>query len=343
MDCIVTGFPSKIAALQFEWAWQNTHLTKRIAKEERITKVPNKRKGRKGKEKIPRPRATLADKLMNLQLLLRVPSFARWPLNIRFFCEEAWQQWQHHTQNLDKNMRPGVSIVLDLKQARDRPDPDEDGLSTYEKGKRRRNAIGKGGVDGVDFSYTTFRPHLEKSNSLIGGDPKLECAVCCEQIHRSGQMIVVCPYGKCTAASHITCLARRFLSNEVSQMSVLPTFGHCPKCNTGTQWVDLVKEMSLRSRGKKEVAQLMRKPKITTSAKASDSNAPGIELNASDEDESTDVQDDPLAEDWPLEEDDGDDLLSVPSTASETSIPIENRHLPSVIEDSKWDGAEVLG
>ncbi|QIX02223.1 hypothetical protein AMS68_007740 [Peltaster fructicola] len=42
VTCLVTGFPSKIAALQFEWAWQNTHLTRHIAADTRITQAKAK-------------------------------------------------------------------------------------------------------------------------------------------------------------------------------------------------------------------------------------------------------------------------------------------------------------
>ena len=304
------------------------------------------KKRRNGAEYIPRPVAIMADRLQNLHLLLRVPSFSRWPLDVRFFCEEVWQQWKHHTQNIDKIIRSGINIVLDLKQTSDAAEVDEGGLSTHEKGKRRRNAVGKGGVDGVDISYASFKSHFEKSKSLLASDQIIQCAVCSEQIARPGHTIVVCPYGKCTAASHMTCLARRFLSDEESQTSLLPTSGNCPECHISSRWVDLIKEMHLRARGEKEVAQLMKKSRMNNKlAMGSCSSAPGIELDASDVDEADDVQDDPLEEDWLPQEDEGDDLLSVASAASEASTPKKppRKHLPTMIEDSEWDEEEVLG
>ena len=345
MDCIVTGFPSKLAALQFEWAWRNTHLTKRIAKEDRITKVPDKTKSRSGRLKIPRPKATLADKLKNLHLLLRVPSFARWPLDVRFFCEEIWQQWKRDTQNLDKDIRSDISIVLDLKQINGVAEVDESNLSTYEKGKRRRDAIGKGGVNGIDISFASFGSHLEKSRFLLRDDQRARCAVCSEQIAHPGHTSVVCPHGKCTAASHLTCLARRFLSDEKSYNSLLPTSGNCPQCNISTRWIDLIKEMNLRARGEKESTLLVRKLSMSEKpTMAGVSSAPGVILDAKDEDDGNDVEDDALGEDWLSQEDDRDDQSSIASATCEASTPTKpfSKRLPSVIEDSEWDEAEEL-
>ena len=349
MDCIVTGFPSKIAALQFEWAWQNTHLTKRIPAGQRITKVPKPKIGRNGKEKIPRPQPRLKDKLQNLHLLLRVPSFARWPLNVRFFCENLWEEWRHASESLKitGTIRSGINIVLDLKEAGVAADLSKDPSSTHEKGKRRQDAVGKGGVDGVDVGYGSMKEHLEKSMSLFGGDQEIKCTVCALGVTNPGHMAVTCPNGTCVAVSHLTCLAKRFLTEEEAHGSLLPTSGPCPKCSMSTQWSDLIKEMSLRARGQKEMAQLMKQPigKRFQTPKASILAMPNVEADNLDEVEADEVLDDPLPEDWLPQEDDGDDAMSVASTASEAPSPINpyTKRLPSVIEDSEWDGAEVLG
>lgn len=327
MSCVVTGFPSKIAALQFEWAWQNTHVTKRIPAGERITLVPKSRKGRNGKSKIPKPKYTLDDRLKNLHLLLRVPSFARWPLNVRFFCESVWEAWQQAIENLatESAMRSDVKIVLDLKEAGLKAESTNDSLSTHAKGKRRKEAIGKGGPDGVDVGYGGLKDHIEKSMTLFRREQSIQCAVCPLEVNSSGHMAVTCPHGTCAAACHLTCLSKNFLIDEGAGESLLPILGNCPKCRKKTRWIDLVKEMSLRARGAKEVARLTKQSRSKTTQTAprdADLKATASgDLDDVDEDE---VSDDPLPDDWLLQVDDSDDEALATSTVSGAPSPTQS-------------------
>lgn len=346
MNCIVTGFPSKIAALQFEWAWQNTHLTRRIPAAERITNVPSPRKTRSGKNKIPRPKTSLEDKLQNLHLLLRVPSFARWPLHVRFFCQKLWKEWQQAIEKLTipGAIRPSIEIVLDLKQVQIAAEPNRGTLSTYERGKRRKDAVGKGGLDGVDIGYGGLISHLQKSMSLLKSDQVVECAVCALGVNSPGDMAVTCTHETCMAVCHLTCLSKKFLSDEGVDGALLPTAGHCPKCKMIIRWGDLVQEMTLRARGAKEVAQLTRQSRLKRLETAKANISATSDVDPDGVDKATEVHDDPLPDDWLPPIDDGEDGVSVASAASEAYSPtyLYRKQLPSVIEDSEWDEAEML-
>ena len=358
MTCVVTGFPSKIAALQFEWAWQNTHITKRIADAERITaretKVKTSKSGRT-RTRPARPRPSLTGKISNLHLLLRVPSFARWPLSVRFFCEDVYLLWQRWNERVDGKIREGVNVVLDLAEPGQPADGDRDQMTTQAEGNRKREALGKGGVTGLDVGYGAIKDHVEKSNFLLADNEVVICAVCSIELGPQRQTAVVCPHEGCRSASHLHCLARTFLAEEGHQSSLLiPLSGTCPACKKVTVWVDLVKEMSLRARGKSEVALLMRRPKAPKARLLQSVSTPGTAMPVTEVDREIpgEPDDDQLDDNWQPEgvgDDDAASVTSAPSVISAAEHTNEladsqasSRRLPVVIDDSEWDDAQIL-
>ncbi|KAK4694834.1 structure-specific endonuclease subunit SLX1, partial [Lecanoromycetidae sp. Uapishka_2] len=273
------------------------------------TKVKTSSKtGRKVKQFVA-PRPSLTDKLSNLHLLLRVPSFAKWPLQVRFLCEDVYQMWQRWSERVDSEIREGIKIYLDVTQSLEANVNGQAQTSVQAKGKRKGEAIGKGGIDGLDIGYGDLKAHLEKSTFLLGEDEKIRCAVCSKTIGPSTTMALVCPRDSCKTATHMICLATRFLSAEDVRDPVLPTSGRCPDCKEELQWIDLLKEMSLRANGDKEVSRLMEKPKerklkVSKSSKAKSSQVQEDKLK----DESEDQKDD-LAEDTPHDRAAADDAL----------------------------------
>ena len=250
------------------WAWQNSHLTRHIASEDRITLAHTVTKtSRKTGRTIRRPgkpRPSLTEKLSNLHLLLRVNTFARWPLEVRFLAPDVFGVWQRWSEKVEGSIRTGVKVFLDSKQhpaTGPAAITDESRTTNSKTAANEKNLLGLGGIEAIDASYTYLKPRVEKSLARLNDQSNPKCSICSTAIstnHHS--MTLVCPARDCNAISHLPCLSEHFLGTSPSN-TLLPTGGTCPSCKTPLRWIDLVQEMTLRSRGEKELLKLLKPPR----------------------------------------------------------------------------------
>ena len=306
---------------------------------------------------------SLFDKLSNLHLLLRVSAFRRWPLTVRLFSEDAYDTWQSCHEKADAIIRSGIKIIFEANSAVDVSQSANLSVSSHGNETRKRQALGQSAIEGIDVGYSYLKGPLEKSTFLLADSETINCSVCAKQIGLERRLSLICPAEGCRAASHLSCLGTKFLHDEGASDSIVPTSGKCPECKLDMLWVDLVKEMSLRIRGKKELAALTkkawrRKAKVPKLAKAGVSKTEISESEAATDTDTdngsldaavlaTDAEDDLLQDDWRFQEDDDDDddLTSITSAASGFSdgvdVPSPGKpsraapRLKTVIEDSE--------
>ncbi|KAK6411819.1 Slx4p interacting protein [Oleoguttula sp. CCFEE 5521] len=350
MTCLVTGFPSKIAALQFEWAWQHTHLTRHVSPNSRLARANpggtrlSPKSGRLRKRPA-KPRLCLTDRLANLHLLLRSSSFERWPLQVTFYAADVfkiWQRWLKQDPARDGGIRKGIEVAL-----------------------REESAV-EGGAEGVpsgihalDVGYGALKSQLEVSKAILESMEPCRCAVCDADLPESGAGMLVCSHPGCTSTTHLTCLAGHFLTNGTEKAALLPTQGTCPACRGELHWVDMVKELSLRMRGEKEIDALYKVPRARKKKIVA---GKAMVLPEEDDDEASEgdeLPDEPILHEnddgrdaWfqlpdtsDVEEQDGSVMRSDPS-------PLHRRKADDVyagasrsepaVEDSDWDDADVL-
>ncbi|KAL0943303.1 Structure-specific endonuclease subunit SLX1 [Colletotrichum truncatum] len=236
---LVSGFPGSIAALKFEWALTNPHLSLHIPSASRITVSAGVKKNGHPR----RPRASLNSILSNLQLLLSVPSFCRWPLKLHFFAPDVHSAWKSITATSTEPLRETLPILTDFG-----PDP----------AARLADVAAPWGIHALPVDYTSVKEYVEKGQSIKAFEREGSCVVCQKEINPGKSLHAVCPNTGCEGVGHLACWSRHFLHHEGERQAVVPIHGRCPRCGGDVRWVDMMKELTLRERGTKEIETLLK-------------------------------------------------------------------------------------
>ncbi|KAF8160925.1 hypothetical protein B0H34DRAFT_358137 [Crassisporium funariophilum] len=215
MQMLVHGFPSKLAALQFEWAWQNPHLSRHL---------------RDADGRIFATRGlTVKKNILIVRTMIAKHPFNTWPLHIKFFTEEAVQNWNAtSSSNVAFPLPPGLTVGVELEGV--------DGKSGHPGSGRQ------GPIIVTDEEFTSA--YLAKNTALIAAGGNLECTICCESVDSYAAnplTTTLCPASSCTAVSHLICLSQHFVSQESGATQILPRGGQCKSCNNYTLWGDVVR------------------------------------------------------------------------------------------------------
>lgn len=250
---IVTNFPSKIAALQFEWAWQHPYRTRHIDEQARGEKSSDKKlQCRSARQCIP-----------FLHMLLRSKSFSRWPLHVRFFAEDVQKEWQRYVASCPVSIPSWMSVRQLSDDACKVPKPRKSSKASVAPAEPEEEVPQdepQQSIDDLDVTYLPVKSHVGRSAEQIAAGNML-CSICSSALRSDWDRILFCSHDGCDMSSHLQCLATKFLRAEDRLETVVPTRSNCPKCCGMLIWSDLVKELSLRMRGEAQVKKLFRKPR----------------------------------------------------------------------------------
>jgi structure-specific endonuclease subunit SLX1 len=194
-----------------------------------------------------RPRQSLTGILSNLHLLLRVPSFARWPLQLHFYAGDVHKAWQDWCKGVSEPLRPSIRVLTDLV-------PGADSSQGVECGKEAPR-----GIHALPLDYAPMRQYVDKARSIFTFEREGACAVCDWEMPAGEGLYAVCSNDGCEAVGHLDCWGQHFLKEGQDGDAMLPIDGRCPKCLGEVSWRDMVTELTLRERGQKEVEKLLKK------------------------------------------------------------------------------------
>ncbi|KAI1391681.1 uncharacterized protein F4822DRAFT_397446 [Hypoxylon trugodes] len=247
---LVSGFPGMVAALKFEWALTNSHLTLHIPSESRISKSSGTK--RNGHPK--RPPHNLTSILSNLHLLLRVPSFARLPLNVHFFVPKVYEEWKKWCRTVNEPLRDTIRISTDFEPPRSNSENTEnEGTS--------EGTEHPWGIHALPLDYAPMKEYATKTRSIYDFERQGDCVFCGEHMELGEGLHATCSNAGCEGTGHVSCWSQHLLAKEADEEAIIPLSGQCPSCNGEVLWGDLMKETTLRVRGAKEVDKLLKKPR----------------------------------------------------------------------------------
>ncbi|KAL1680464.1 hypothetical protein EV122DRAFT_207669 [Schizophyllum commune] len=230
MQLIVHGFPSKLAALQFEWAWQHPHLSRHLKDGSGQPLAAHRNKG-------------IKNNIQTLLMMITSHPYNLWPLHVKLFTAEAEKLWGLLAKAPAYRALPrGLTASVELEGV--------DGQS----GSRGSGRTGP--VDVADTHFTS--QYLAKSTAVAASLTKPLCSVCGEQIteYTSDPLTTtLCPTTGCMSTAHLVCLSQEWLAAEPDNQGLIPRGGHCRECKSYVLYGDIIRGSYRRAAGKAVVLE----------------------------------------------------------------------------------------
>ena len=120
------------------------------------------------------------------------------------------------------------------------------------------------GVYALPLDYAPMKEYVAKGHSVFSFEREGDCVVCGDHLASGEGLHAICSNDGCEAVGHLDCWSRHMLHGQDKE-TLLPTTGSCPQCGGEVRWGDMMKELTLRVRGQKDVEKLLKTKK---SAKA---------------------------------------------------------------------------
>jgi len=263
---------------------------------------------------------------------------------------KLWLRW---CKTASEPLRDSLVIIQDFSNKAAASASNIDSSPT-----KNQTVEASGGVTALSVDYASQKPHVEKAKEIFDFELEGACTLCHKDMAHDAGVYTICPNPSCKSVTHLSCLSNHYLKG--SPEALVPITGLCPGCNSELKWVDVVKELTLRMRGEKDLEKLL-KVKKPRKKKATTSSQVAVDVSDSEDDEEAAEMEDEMnilnqfdqqARDSGPGEDEhvSDDDSDLDSTMSQSTTGIKpsrsrtnkTKTVKMVIQDSDWDDAIEL-
>jgi predicted GIY-YIG superfamily endonuclease len=237
MCIVVRGFPSKISALQFEWAWQHP------AKSRLVRPLWQRNRRKFGGNGVVR-------RVRLLYSMLALLPWRLYPLHVSFTSQDAFDKYTRTCASMGLSLPAHMDVVMCA--INDLPfygslDPMEweGGGSDVEEEEADDSDLGSVHSDASQASLGqgprahNKRAEQSRSSHRPGPRPGAKCAICTKSVvppaTALGSVVSRCP--SCSLWTHVTCLA-----STSSSTTILPSSVRCPgpACGMEVPWSSVI-------------------------------------------------------------------------------------------------------
>jgi hypothetical protein len=209
---VIYGFPSRFAALQFEWAWQNPHKSRHFKGMGTYT----------GKQK----ERYLPTKLKVLMDMLYLENWRRWPLSIHITCSEVQTAFMSQIRQLPRHVRLTTGSLTTLPYSEAQLQSDEN-LGMHEDAKCH---VCKEMIELEDTMSWLSCPSC----------PALTHLLCLSKVPRTNLKVFLQQEASLNLAS-----------SRTQPKLLIPIHGSCPACKCDCKWGKLISAMKARAESEK--------------------------------------------------------------------------------------------
>lgn len=172
---------------------------------------------------------------------------------MHFFAPEVYEAWNKWCDTANEPLRDTIRVVTDFE-------PSRSGLTVMEGSDAEKMPEKPWGIHALPLDYAPMKDYVTKTRSIHDFEREGNCVICGEHLEPGKGLYATCSNTGCEGTGHASCWSKHILGKDATE-DIIPISGHCPRCKVEVVWGDLMKEMSLRVRGPKEVEKLLKKPR----------------------------------------------------------------------------------